>query len=117
MDEDKPARHWFSRIWRALCGAKKIAREQNPGGILRLAHEVAALAEAASRVCPPERKLQTRIASVREESRRLAEMADTPDFRRLDSAQRQTLHRDLVNSREHLLRVMGQAEAPTRLLQ
>lgn len=117
MGEDKPVLHWLSRKWRALCSARRAAKEQNPGGILLLAHEVRALAEAARRVCPPERRLQSRINAVHEEMNRLAELAGTPEFRQLDSGKRQLLRKGLVQSREQLLRVMGQVPAPTRLLQ
>jgi hypothetical protein len=117
VDDRKPVRHWLLRTWRALCGARKTAQEKNPGGLLRLAREVDSLAETARRVCPAERKIQARIAAVREETRRLAELAGSPEFRQLDSGRRQQLHKGLVHSREQLLRVMGQAPAPTRLLQ
>jgi len=108
---------WFARKWRALCAARQTAKEQNPGGLLRLAGEVRALAEAARRVCPPERKLQARIDAVHEEMLRLAALAETPEFRQLDPGKRQLLRKGLVQSREQLLRAMGQAPAPTRLLQ
>lgn len=119
MDEaDRPPMlHWLTRKWRAYCAARKAAKEQNPGGLLRLAREVRALAEAARRVCPPERKLQERIRNVHEEMCRLASMAETPEFRRLDAGSRQTLRKGLVQSREQLLRAMGQVEAPTDRLQ
>jgi len=117
MSEERPVLHWIRRKWRALCAARKASLEQNPSGLLRLAREVCALAEAARRVCPPERKLQARINAVHEEMRRLTAMAETPEFRRLDPVKRQELRKGLVQSREQLLRVMGQAPVPTRLLQ
>lgn len=117
MGEDRPVLHWLRRKWRALCSARRTAKEQNPGGILRLAVEVRTLAEAARRVCPPERRLQARIRAVQDEMDRLAELAETPEFRRLDSGRRQQLHKGLVQSREQLLRVMGQVPTPTQLLQ
>jgi len=117
MREDRPVLHWLQRKWRALCSARRAAQEQNPGGLLRLAREVRTLAEAARRVCPPERKLQSRIRAVHEEMDRLTSLAETPEFRRLDSGKRQQLRKGLVQSREQLLRVMGQVPAPTRLLQ
>jgi len=116
-DRSRPVLGWLTRKWRALCAARRVAREQNPGGLLRLAEEVRALAEAARRVCPPERRLQARIAAVNEEMRRLTALAETPEFRRLDAGKRQKLRRGLVQSRDQLLRAMGQAPAPTRLLQ
>lgn len=112
-----PMLHWLTRKWRALCAARRAAKEQNPGGLLRLACEVRALAEAARRVCPPERKLQARIKSVHDEMCRLASLAETPEFRRLDPGRRQMLRKGLVQSREQLLRAMGQVEAPTDRLQ
>jgi len=105
------------RKWRAYCTARKSAAEVNPNGLLRLAEEVRTVAEAARRVCPPERRLQSRIRGIHEEMHRLADLAATPEFRRLDSEKRQLLRRGLVDSREQLLRVMGQAPAPTKLLQ
>ncbi|MBI5519475.1 MAG: hypothetical protein HY916_05390 [Desulfovibrio sp.] len=117
MGEDRPVLHWLQRKWRALCTARRAAQEQNPGGLLRLAHEVRTLADAARRVCPPERKLQSRIRAVHEEMDKLAALAETPEFRRLDPTRRQQLRKGLVQSREQLLRVMGQVPAPTRLLQ
>jgi hypothetical protein len=108
---------WAQRKWRALCAVRKAAAEQNPGGILRLAREVRSLAEAARRVCPPERRLQSRINVLHEEMRRLTVLAETPEFRCLTPEKRQLLHRGLVQSREQLLRVMGQVDAPTDLLQ
>lgn len=109
--------HWLRRKWRALGAARRTAQEQNPGGILRLAGEVRALAEAALRVCPPERSLQKRISTVLAEMERLCALAATPEFRSLDAGRRQQLHKGLVQSREQLLRVMGQAPTPTHLLQ
>lgn len=117
MAEERAVLHWLQRKWRALCSARRAAQEQNPGGLLRLAQEVRTLAEAARRVCPPERKLQARIRAVHEEMTRLAALAETPEFRRLDPTSRQQLRKGLVQSREQLLRVMGQVPAPTRLLQ
>jgi hypothetical protein len=117
VGEDRPVLHWLQRKWRALCTARRAAQEQNPGGLLRLAHEVRTLADAARRVCPPERKLQSRIRAVHEEMDKLAALAETPEFRRLDPTRRQQLRKGLVQSREQLLRVMGQVPAPTRLLQ
>lgn len=117
MSDQRRFLGWAQRKWRALCAARKVAAEQNPGGILRLAHELRALAEAARRVCPPERRLQSRINSLHEEMSRLAVLAETPEFRCLDPEKRQQLHRGLVQSREQLLRAMGQVEAPTDLLQ
>jgi len=113
----KPVLDWVRRKWRAYCSARRSAAQVNPGGLLRLAEEVRTLAEAARRVCPPERCLQSRIRGISEEMRRLTEIAATPDFRRLAPEKRQLLRRGLVDSREQLLRVMGQAPAPTRLLQ
>ena len=49
--------------------------------------------------------------------RRLTVLAETPEFRCLTPEKRQQLHRGLVQSREQLLRVMGQVETPTDLLQ
>jgi len=66
---------------------------------------------------PPERKLQARIDAVHEEMLRLSALAETPEFRQLDPDKRQMLRKGLVQSREQLLRVMGQTPAPTRLLQ
>lgn len=109
--------HWLQRKWRAVCSARRAAKEQNPGGIVRLAEEVRSLAEVARRVCPPERKLQARISAVHEEMRRLTTLAETPEFRQLDISKRQQLRKGLVQSREQLLRVMGQVQAPTQLLQ
>lgn len=117
MNQDRPVLHWLRRKWRALCSARKAAQDRNPGGLLRLALEVRTLAEAACRICPPERKLQSRIRAVHEEMERLASLAVTPEFRRLDSGRRQQLRKGLVRSREQLLRVMGQVPAPTRFLQ
>ncbi|MBU1230055.1 MAG: hypothetical protein KKA55_09225 [Proteobacteria bacterium] len=117
MSEEKPLLAWAQRKWRAYRAARRSAAELNPGGILRLALEVRALAEAARRVCPPERRLQSRIRGIHEEMRRLAELAATPEFRHLGAEKRQLLRRGLVDSREHLLRVLGQAPAPTRFLQ
>jgi len=117
MAADRPILGWFGRKWRALRSARQAAKEQNPGGLLRLVGEVRALAEAARRVCPPERKLQARIDAVHEEMLRLSALAETPEFRQLDPGQRQMLRKGLVQSREQLLRVMGQTPAPTRLLQ
>ena len=117
MPAEKPVLGWFGRKWRALCAARRAAKEQNPGALLRLAHEVRTLAEAAKRVCPPERRLQARINAVHEEMRRLAALAETPEFRELDPGKRQLLRKGIVQSREQLLRVMGQSPAPTRLLQ
>jgi hypothetical protein len=117
MGEERAVLHWLQRKWRALCSARRAAKEQNPGGLLRLAREVRTLAEAARRVCPPERKLQSRIRAVHEEMDRLTALAETPEFRRLDPGSRQQLRKGLVQSREQLLRVMGQVPAPTRLLQ
>jgi len=108
---------WLTRKWRAMCAARRAAKEQNPGGLLRLADEVRALADMAGRVCPLERRLQARIAAVNEEMLRLTALAQTPEFRHLDPGKRQQLRRGLVQSREQLLRAMGQAPAPTRLLQ
>lgn len=117
MGGQRPVLHWLMRTWRALCSARRAMREQNPGGLLRLAVEVRTLAEAACRVCPPERKLQSRIRAVLEEMDRLTAIAAMPEFRRLDSGQRQQLRKGLVRSREQLLRVMGQVPVPTRTLQ
>ena len=117
MAEERAVLHWLQRKWRALCSARRAAQEQNPGGLLRLAREVRTLAEAARRVCPPERKLQARIRAVHEERTRLAALAETPEFRRLDPTSRQQLRKGLVQSREQLLRVMGQVAVPTSLLQ
>ncbi len=75
------------------------------------------LADAARRVCPPERRLQARIAAVNVEMRRLAELVDSPEFRDMDPERRRMLRRDLTYSREQLLRAMGQTPAPTRRLQ
>ncbi len=108
---------WGRRKWRAYRAARKSAAEVNPNGLLRLAEEVRTLAEAARRVCPPERRLQSRIRGIHEETHRLADIAATPDFRCLAPDKRQLLRRGLVNSREQLLRVMGQATVPTKLLQ
>jgi len=105
------------RKWRAYCSARRSAALVNPNGLLRLAEEVRTLAEAARRVCPPERRLQSRILDIHEDMRRLADIAATPDFRHLAPEKRQLLRRGLVDSREQLLRAMGQAPAPTRLLQ
>jgi len=113
----KPVLDWVRRTWRACCAVRKHAAELNPGGLLRLAEEVRTLAEAARRVCPPERRLQARIRGIHEEMRRLTDLAANPDFRRLAPEKRQLLRRGLVDSREQLLRVMGQAPVPTRLLQ
>ncbi|MBU1041333.1 MAG: hypothetical protein KKF77_09575 [Proteobacteria bacterium] len=119
----KPVLDWVRRKWRAYCAVRKSAAEVNPNGLLRLAEEVRTLAEAARRVCPPERRLQSRIRDIlhvideMDEMRRLADLAASPDLRRLPPDKRQLLRRGLVNSREQLLRVMGQATAPTRLLQ
>lgn len=117
MAEGKPVLHWLKRKWRALCAARRAVKEQNPGGILRLVMEIRSLAEVAQRVCPPERKLQAHISAVHEEMQRLALLAEAPEFRQLDSGKRQLLRKELVQSREQLLRVMGQVPAPTRLLQ
>lgn len=117
MSADRPSPGWAQRKWRALCAARKAAAEQNPGGILRLARELRCLAEAARRVCPPERRLQSRISALHEEMRRLTVLAETPEFRCLTPEKRQQLHQGLVQSREQLLRAMGQVEAPTDLLQ
>ncbi len=117
MAEGKPVVAWVRRKWRAYCAVRKSAAEVNPGGLLRLAEEVRTLAEAARRVCPPERRLQSRIRGIFDETHRLSELAAQPEFRYLAPDQRQLLHRGLVHSREQLLRVMGQAQAPTRLLQ
>ncbi len=117
MAGDKPVLDWVRRKWRAYCAARKSAAELNPGGILRLALEVRTLAEAARRVCPPERLLQSRIRGIHEEMHRLTDLAATPEFRLLAPEKRQLLRRGLVNSREHLLRVMGQAPVPTKFLQ
>lgn len=119
---NKPVLGWLTRKWRSLCAARHAARrasgEQNSyGGLLRLLDEVRALADAARRVCPPERRLQARIAAVNAEMRRLAELVDSPEFRRLDAERRRMLRRDLTCSREQLLRAMGQSPAPTRRLQ
>lgn len=116
-DGERPVLHWLTRKWRALCAARRTAKEQNPGGILRLAREVRSLAETARRVCPPERKLQARISAVHEDMCRLAALAEEPEFRRLDAGRRQMLHKGLVRSRGELLRAMGQVAAPTSLLQ
>ena len=83
----------------------------------RLAEEVRMLADAARRVCPPERRLQSRIRGIQGEMERLTSMAATPEFRRLAPEKRQLLRKGLVQSREQLLRVMGQVPAPTKLLQ
>jgi len=115
--QDKPVIDWVRRKWRAWCSARKSAAESNPGGLLRLAEEVRMLAEAARRVCPPERQLQSRIRGIHEEMDRLAKIAAGRDFRRLGPEKRQLLRRGLVTSREQLLRVMGQVPAPTRFLQ
>ena len=117
MAAARPILGWFGRKWRALCSARQAAKEQNPGGLARLVCEVRTLAEAARRVCPPERKLQARIDAVHEEMLRLSALAETPEFRQLDPDKRQMLRKGLVQSREQLLRVMGQTPAPTRLLQ
>lgn len=117
MAQDKPVLDWVRRKWRAYCAVRKSAAEVNPNGLLRLAEEVRTLAEAARRVCPPERRLESSIRGIHEEMRRLADLAASPGFRRLPPDKRQLLRRGLVNSREHLLRVMCQAKAPTRLLQ
>lgn len=111
---------WVRRKWRAYCAVRKSAAEVNPNGLLRLAEEVRTLAEAARRVCPPERRLQSRIRGIlheMDEMRRLVDLAASPGLRRLPQDKRQLLRRGLVSSREQLLRVMGQAKAPTRLLQ
>lgn len=108
---------WIRRKWRAYCAARKSAAEINPGGLLRLADEVRTLADAASRVCPPERRLQSRIRAIQDEMERIHGLAATPGFRRMPTEQRQVLRRGLVQSREQLLRVMGQVPAPTKLLQ
>lgn len=105
------------RKWRAYRSVRRSASESNPGGLLRLAEEVRSLAEAARRVCPPERQLQSRIRGIREEMDRLAEIAAGHDLRRLAPEKRQMLRRGLVTSREQLLRVMGHVPAPTRFLQ
>jgi hypothetical protein len=115
--QGRPVLDWMRRKWRAYCAVRKSAAEVNPGGLLRLAEEVRTLAEAARRVCPPERRLQSRIRGINEEMRRLADLAASPDLRRLPQDKRQLLRRGLVSSREQLLRVMGQANVPTRLLQ
>lgn len=117
MSQNRPVLHWLQRKWSALCSARKTAKEQKPGGLQRLAVEVRTLAEAACRVCPPERKLQSRLRTVQEEMDHLAELAVTPEFRHLAPEKRQQLHKGLVRSREQLLHVMGQVPAPTRLLQ
>ncbi|MDP2848678.1 MAG: hypothetical protein Q8O35_10880 [Humidesulfovibrio sp.] len=117
MNEERPVLHWLRRKWRALRSARRAAQEQNPGGLLRLAGEVRTLAEAARRVCPPEQRLQSRIRAVHEEMDRLVLLAQAPEFRCLDSGKRQQLRKGLVQSREQLLRVMGQVSSPTRLLQ
>jgi hypothetical protein len=117
MTRKKPVLDWARRKWRAFCSVRRSAAEQNSQGLLRLAEEVRTLAEAARRVCPPERRLQARITGIHEEMSRLSELAVNPDFRSLAPDKRQSLHRGLVSSREQLLRVMGQAQAPTRLLQ
>jgi hypothetical protein len=117
VSDERNLTAWTRRKWRALCAARKVAAERNPGGILRLAHEVRGLAEAARRVCPPERRIQARIHALDEEMRRLAALAATPEFRSLTAEKRQMLHKGLVQSREQLLRVMGQVDAPTDLLQ
>ncbi len=54
---------------------------------------------------------------VHHELRMLADPAASPELRHLAPDKRQLLHRGLVDSREQLLRAMGQAPAPTRLLQ
>jgi len=113
----RPLLDWVRRKWRAYRAVRKSAAEVNPNGLLRLAEEVRTLAEAARRVCPPERRLQSRIRGIHKEMHRLTDIAATPDFRRLAPDKRQLLRRGLVNSREQLLRVMGQAPVPTRLLQ
>ena len=117
MAENRSGLHWLRRTWRAYCTARKASAEQNPGGILRLAREVRSLAEAAKRVCPPERRLQSRINAMHEELSRLTSLAETRDFRFLAPDKRQLLRKGLVQSREQLLRVMGQIPAPTKLLQ
>ena len=117
MSAERPGLHWLRRKWRAYCTARKAAAEQNPGGILRLAREVRTLAEAAKRVCPPERRLQSRISAVHEEMLRLTILAETREFRHLAPEKRQLLRKGLVQSREQLLRVMGQVPASTKLLQ
>lgn len=116
-DDRPPVLGWIGRKWRAYCSARKSAAELNPGGLLRLAEEVRMLADAARRVCPPERKLQSRIRGIQGEMDRLRSLADTPEFRRLAPDKRQMLRKGLVQSREQLLRVMGQVPAPTKLLQ
>jgi len=108
---------WIRRKWRAYRQAKIREAELNPSGLLRLAEEVRALADAASRVCPPERRLQSRIRAIQTEMERLTGFAATQDLRRLPTEKRQILRKGLVQSREQLLRVMGQVPAPTKLLQ
>lgn len=117
MGREKPVLNWVRRKWRAYCAVRRSTALANPGGLLRLAEEVRTLAEAARRVCPPERRLQSRIWGIHEEMHRLTDLAANPGFRRLAPEKRQLLRRGLVNSRAQLLRVMGQAPAPTRLLQ
>lgn len=117
MGREKAVPDWMRRKWRAFCAVRRSAALVNPGGLLRLAEEVRTLAEVARRVCPPERLLQSRIRGIHEETYRLTDLAAAADFRRLAPEKRQLLRRGLVNSRSQLLRVMGQAPAPTRLLQ
>ncbi len=117
MARQKPVLDWVRRKWRAYCAVRRSAAQVNPGGLLRLAEEVRTLAEAARRVCPPERRLQSRIRGIHEQMHRLTDLAASPDFRRLAPDKRQLLRRGLVNSREQLLRAMGQAPVPTKLLQ
>jgi hypothetical protein len=108
---------WLRRKWRAYRMARQLAAELHPERLLELALEVRALADAASRVCPPERRLQSRIRGIITEVERLSGLAATPQFRQLPSEKRQVLRRGLVQSREQLLRVMGHVPAPTKRLQ
>jgi hypothetical protein len=117
VDQAKLFLGWAQRKRRALCAARRIAVERNPGGILRLAREVRSLTEAARRVCPQERALQSRLSALHEDMRRLTVLAGTPEFRCLTAEKRLLLHRGLVESREKLLRVMGKVESPTDILQ
>jgi hypothetical protein len=113
----RPALDWVRRKWRVYCAARRRSALAHPCGLLRLAEEVRFLAETARRVCPPERRLQSRIRCIFEEMHRLSDLAANPGFRRLGPEKRQLLRRGLVDSRRQLLRVMGQAPVSTRLLQ